>query len=116
VERDERGFRIALVADELVNAGDGSDLLGVLERAGWGLMMLPPVWYSDEVAGPLLTQIAEQVDEFARHGYDLILVGERAGLSEALSVAGTAVPVTVRPAGEGELAEFLAARPVPPVR
>jgi hypothetical protein len=112
--RDERSFRVALVADRYVNPPPGGlDGLAVLAAAGWGVMQLPDDAYPAEVAQLLLAEVAEQVDEFSRHGYRFVLVGERAGLGEALARAGVAVPPRVVPASAGELSEFLAAQPVP---
>jgi hypothetical protein len=113
--RDERSFRVALVADRYVNpAPGGLDGRAVLAAAGWGVMQLPDDVYPDEVAQLLLAEVAEQVEEFFRHGYLFILVGERTGLDEALARVGVAVPPRVVPASAGELSEFLAAQPVPP--
>lgn len=112
--RDERSYRIALVADCYVNPGPGQlDGLAVLAAAGWGVMQLPDDGYPAEVARPLLAEVAEQVEEFSRRGYGLILVGERDGLAEALSNVGVAVPDRVVPASAAELREFLANQPVP---
>jgi hypothetical protein len=107
---DLRGFRVALVADELIN-GDraGFDLLGALDEAGWGVMLLPPAWYPDAAAGPLLDAIADQVQEYARHGYALALIGARAGLEAALARAGAPVPAPVHPTTAPELRAELAA-------
>ena len=117
MEGDERGFRIALVASELVNPADGGvDALAILAGMGWGVVQLPAAWYSDEVAGPLLEHVAEEVDEFARHGYDIVRVGDRAGLAEALARLGVDDPPAITPASGGELSAFLAARPAPPPR
>lgn len=111
---DERSFRVALVADRYVNPPPGGlDGLAVLGAAGWGVMQLPDDAYPAEVARPLLAEIAEQVEEFSRHGYVFILVGERAGLDEALAVVGVAVPPRIVPASAAELGEFLAVQPVP---
>jgi hypothetical protein len=66
------------------------------------------------VARLLLAEIAEQVEEFSRHGYLFVLVGERAGLGEALARVGVGLPPGVEPASAGELSEFLAAQPDPP--
>jgi hypothetical protein len=109
MERDERSFRVALVAAELVNpAPGGLDALAVLERAGWGVMALPADWYPDDVAAPLLEQVAEQVDEFARHGYDVVLIGARAGLDAALAKLGREPPPALHaPRDEEELEAFL---------
>jgi hypothetical protein len=113
--RDERSFRVALVADRYVNpAPGGVDGLAVLAAAGWGVMQLPDDAYPAEVAGLLLAEVAEQVEEFSRHGYLFVLVGERAGLGEALARVGAAVPPRVVPANAGELSEFLAVQPDPP--
>jgi len=127
MEADERGYRVALLADELVNGSETPpvlDALGVLERAGWGVILLPPAWYPEEVAAPLLEQIAEHVDEFASHGYDVVVVGARHGLAESLATMraarlglaespamGAAAPDAVTPGSDEELAAFLAGRP-----
>jgi hypothetical protein len=113
--RDERSFRVALVADRYVNPVPGGlDGLAVLAAAGWGVMQLPDDAYPAEVAGPLLAEIAEQMEEFSRHGYLFVLVGERAGLGEALARVGVGLPPRVAPASAGELSEFLATQPDPP--
>ena len=113
--RDERSFRIALVADRYVNPQAGQfDGLAVLAAAGWGVMQLPDDGYPAEVARRLLAEVAEQVQEFSRHGYTFILVGDRDGLADALALVGIPVPGRVLPAGAAELGEFLAAQPVPP--
>jgi hypothetical protein len=117
MQGDERGFRIALVASELVNPADGGvDALAVLAEAGWGVVQLPPAWYPDDVAAPLLEQVAEEIDEFARHGYDVVLVGARAGVAEALARLGVALPPAIVPADTAALHAFLASRPAPAAR
>jgi hypothetical protein len=112
--RDERSYRVALVADRYVNPAPGQlDGLAVLAAAGWGVMQLPDDGYPAEVARQLLAGIAEQVEEFSRHGYAFIVVGERDGLAEALALVGVAVPDRIVPASAAELGGFLAAQPVP---
>jgi hypothetical protein len=111
VAQDARGFRVAVIADELVNPGAGGlDALAVLEREGWGVIQLPPAWYPDHVALPLLEQVAEQVEEFTRHGYAAVLVGAREGLAEALAAAGARLPDAIEPDSADELRAFLSAR------
>lgn len=113
--RDDRSYRVALVADRYVNPAPGQlDGLAVLAAAGWGVMQLPDDGYPAEVARQLLAGVAEQVEEFSRHGYTFIVVGERDGLADALAGVGVAVPDAIVPATAAELGEFLAAQPVPP--
>jgi hypothetical protein len=110
IDIDLRGFRVVLVADELINGdGAGFDVLGALDDAGWGVMLLPPAWYPDAAAGPLLDAIADQVHEYDRHGYAVALIGERAGLDAALTRAGLPVPAPLRAATASELLAELAA-------
>jgi hypothetical protein len=107
---DLRGFRVALVADELINQdAAGFDVLGALDEAGWGVVLLPPAWYPDTAAGPLLDAIADQIHEYGRHGYAVALIGERAGLDAALGRVGLTVPAALRPATASELQAELAA-------
>ncbi len=109
MEGDQRGFRVALVTSELLNpAAGGLDALAVLEQEDWGAIQLPAADYPDVVAGPLLDQVAEQAEEFARHGYRLALVGRRAGLAEALARHGVEVPPAIEPSSTEELRSFLA--------
>jgi hypothetical protein len=114
MERDARSFRVALMADRYVNPPPGGvDGIAVAAEAGWGVMQLPPDDYPAELAGRLLFEVAEQAEEFARHGYDLVLVGAREGLAEALARAGVAHPDGIEPLAPVALVEFLRARPLP---
>lgn len=115
MQTDERGYRIAVVPDELVNDGaSGLDVLEVLEQCGWGAIVLPPSWYPRELAEDLLTQFAEQIEEFVRHGYDVVCVGSCAGLVAPLERLGLAAPDSAP--DPDDLASFLRARPDPPAR
>jgi hypothetical protein len=108
VDGDERGFRVALVTDELVNPPSGGlDALAVLEEEGWGVIQLPPSDYPDEITDPLLDQVAEQAEEFARHGYRLAIVGRYEALAGALASRGVAIPPQIDPASVEELRAFL---------
>ena len=92
-----------------MNPGDGElDALAVLEQEGWGVIQLPAADYPDEVAAPLLEQVAEQAEEFARHGYTLALIGHRDGLSEALAGFGLQPPRQIEPSTVEQLRAFLA--------
>lgn len=109
MDTDERGFKVALVAGELLNPhGGGLDALAVLEEEDWGAIQLPAADYPDDVARPLLDQAAEQAEEFARNGYTLAVVRGRPGLAEALARYGVAPPPAADPASADELRAFLA--------
>ncbi len=110
MELDVRSFCVALVADELINEGAaGFDLLGLLDRTGWGVIALPPGWYPEAVAGPLLAEVADHVYEFSRNGYAIALIGQRAGLEAALARVGIAAPEPIDPCHPVPLEAALAA-------
>jgi hypothetical protein len=110
MDGDARGFKVALVQGELLNPGSEVDALAVLEQENWGAIQLPASDYPDAVAGPLLEQVAEQAEEFARHGYRLALIGHRDGLSAALAGYGLDEPPSIKPSTAAELRAFLAAQ------
>ncbi len=61
MKRDERSFRIALMADRYVNPGSGGvDGLAAAARAGWGVLQLPPEDYPADLVKLLLFEVAEQ--------------------------------------------------------
>ena len=71
------------------------------------MIQLPAADYPDEVAGPLLEQVAEQAEEFVRNGYALALVGSRDGLTAALERCNVPAPRQIEPASADELRAFL---------
>jgi hypothetical protein len=108
MQPDERGFRIAVVADEMANSqAAGFDVLEVLEHAGWGAILLPPAWYPSDVRAELLIQLAEHVEEFTRHGYEVVCIGSCESLAEPLAQLGVAMPPSVTPASQRELSSLL---------
>ena len=124
MEGDLRSFRVAVCADALVNPEPGGlDALAVCERTGFGVMQLPATWYPADVAAGWLEQVAEQLDEYLRRGYSVVLVmpagdpaaaGQREALAAALAVIGHALPLEFESDGDaGALEAFLRAQPVP---
>jgi hypothetical protein len=124
MEGDARGFRVAVCADGLVNPEPGGlDALEVCERTGFGVMQLPATWYPDDVAAGWLEQVAEQLDEYLRHGYAVVLVTiagdadaarQRSALADALAAIGHGLPPEHESTGDADaLEEFLRAQPVP---
>ena len=82
---DVRGWRMALVPDALINPPERArtalpDVLGVLEASGYGVLQLPPKGGH----GLLLAVIADQVAEYAHHGYAVVAVGVRGEPGEGL--------------------------------
>ena len=75
---DSRGWRMALVPEVLVNPPPQAraalpDVLQVLEANGYGVLQLPPA--GDH--GLLLAVIADQIAEYAHHGYAVVAIGIR---------------------------------------
>lgn len=114
MDPDQRSFRVALVADRYVNPPPGGlDAMAVLLGADWGAIQLPSDRYPDDVAVPLLDQVAEQTEEFHRRGYDIVVIGGRVGLDGALAAAGVPPPDRIDAGSAQELADFLRRRPLP---
>jgi hypothetical protein len=75
---DARGWRIALVPDTLINPRNENraalpEALRVLDACGYGVLQLPPPGEH----GRLLAVIADQVAEYAHHGYAVVAIGIR---------------------------------------
>ena len=68
---DPRGRRVAVVADARLEA-----LLPELRAGGFGVIQLPPPGLGPEVTAAWLEQVAEQVAEFARHDYEVVLADD----------------------------------------
>jgi len=78
VSQDARGWRIALVPGILINppaadSGAVPDVLDILEVNGYGVLQLPPPGEHRL----LLAAIADQVAEYAHHGYAIVAIGVR---------------------------------------
>jgi hypothetical protein len=76
VNRDTRGWRMALVPDILINPplrirGELPDILRVLDASGYGVVQLPPPGEHRL----LLAVIADQIAEYSHHGYAVVAIG-----------------------------------------
>ncbi len=76
---------MALVPDTLVNPRNRArstlpDVLGVLTDCGYGVLQLPPPGEH----GLLLAVIADQVAEYAHHGYAVVAIGLRGDPGDGL--------------------------------
>jgi hypothetical protein len=111
VDEDRRSFRVALVSDRYINPRNGGlDAMPVLLDHDWGVIQLPAARYPSDVARPLLELVAEQAEEFHRHGYDLVIIGSRPGLTRALTAVGIRRLDRIEPASAAELKAFLRKR------
>ena len=75
---DARGWRVALVPETLINPPATMrarlpDVLSVLEANRYGVLQLPPPGGHSL----LLAVIADQVAEYAHHGYAVVAIGLR---------------------------------------
>ncbi len=116
---DERSFRVALVADALVNPAPGApDGIAICGDAGWAVMQLPAGSYPADVRASALEQVAEHADEFLRRGYALVLLttpadGESEPLARALSVVDRELPPVHAVTSAESASAFLASQPQP---
>ena len=116
---DERSFRVALVADALVNPAAGApDGVAICHDAGWAVMQLPAASYPAEVRASALEQVAEHADEFIRRGYALVLLTTpddpaREPLARALALLDRELPPVHSVTSLDETLAFLAAQPAP---
>jgi hypothetical protein len=88
---DVRGWRVALVPDALINPrgrsrADLPDVLAALDAHGYGVLQLPPPGRH----GLLLAVIADQVAEYAHHGYAVAAIGVRGDPADGLHWRGLA--------------------------
>ncbi len=84
---DPRSRRVAVVADALL-----ASRLGELRDRGFGVMQLPPAEVGVEASREWLALTAEQVAEYHRTGYEVLLIDDGSwgvALDEALAVLGS---------------------------
>ena len=83
---DPRSGRVAVVADALFD-----EKLDELREGGWGVIQLPPRELDPDAANEWLALTAEQVAEYRRTGYEVVLVDDgtwRDALATALATLG----------------------------
>ena len=81
---DVRGWRIALIADALLNAGPRTslpDVLAILAASNYGVLQLPPAGRAHAL---LLAVTADQVIEYSHHGYAVVAIGLKGKVESGL--------------------------------
>lgn len=95
---DPRARKIAVVADGLL-----LERLPQLSSDGYGVMQLPPATLDPSTAAEWLEQTAEQIAEYRRNDYEVVLVDdgawsvELAQALERLGVEPLSTPSSHRP-------------------
>jgi uncharacterized lipoprotein YmbA len=74
---DPRSEKVAVVPEALF-----VELLPELRAAGYGLMQLPPSDLATAVAAEAVSQLAEQIVEYRRNDYEVVLAGTGAWCAE----------------------------------
>jgi hypothetical protein len=98
VSDDPRARKIAVVADELL-----LERLPQLRNEGYGVMQLPPATLDPATAAAWLQQTAEQIAEYRRNDYEVVLLDDGAwsaglaGALERLGVEPLSTPSSRRP-------------------
>lgn len=73
---DPRGYRVALVADAIVNEGAASfDVLAALESHRFGVIVLPPSDFSLSSIGGIVEYVIDDLTDYVRNGYRVVEVG-----------------------------------------
>jgi len=85
---DPRSRRVAVVADSLLEL-----LMPELQSRGFGAIQLPPAKLEPAVAAAWLEQVAEQVAEFIRNDYEVVLADDGTyGVELGTALAALNVP------------------------
>jgi hypothetical protein len=76
---DPRAYRVALVADAVVNEGAATfDVLAMLEAAHWGVVVLPPSDFAIGTIASIIEYVVDDLCDYARQGYGVVIVGSSA--------------------------------------
>ncbi len=79
--KDDRSFKLAIVADYFINPARYRDLprnpavYDVLRDLGYGILKMPEAGYPSEKAAEYLIPVMDQAEEYIKRGYQVIAVG-----------------------------------------
>ena len=73
---DPRGYRVALVADAIVNEGAAAyDVVSALEAATFGMVVPPPSEFALRTIASTMEYIVDDLADYARQGYRVVVIG-----------------------------------------
>ncbi|MCX6519341.1 MAG: hypothetical protein NTZ21_01600 [Actinobacteria bacterium] len=73
---DPRGYRVALVADAIVNEGAAEyDVVSALEAATFGMIVPPPSEFTLRTIASTMEYIVDDLADYAKQGYRVVVIG-----------------------------------------
>ncbi|MEO6126589.1 MAG: hypothetical protein ABIR32_23045 [Ilumatobacteraceae bacterium] len=73
---DPRAYRVALVADAIVNEGAaGYDAVALLDDAAFGVVVLPPSDFTVSTIGSIVEYVIDDLVDYRNKGYAIVVVG-----------------------------------------
>ncbi len=76
---DPRAYRVALVADAIVNEQHGTfDALFMLDAADFGVVVLPPSDFSISTIAGIVEYVVDDLVDYRSNGYRVVVIGSSA--------------------------------------
>lgn len=76
---DPRAYRVALVADAIVNDGAVPyDLVALLDAADFGVIVLPPSDFEISTIGSIVEYVVDDLVDYRAKGYAVVVIGDSA--------------------------------------
>jgi hypothetical protein len=73
---DPRGYRVALVADAIVNDGMARyDVVAALDAATFGMVVPPPSDFALRTIASTMEYVVDDLADYARQGYRVVVIG-----------------------------------------
>lgn len=72
---DPRGYRVALIADAVVNGGAARfDAVAILQANHYGMIVLPPDDFDVPTIASIVEYVVDDLAEYAAQGYRVVIV------------------------------------------
>lgn len=73
---DPRAYRVALVADAVINDGAAAfDAMAALEAHQFGIIVLPPSDFTVNSIGSIVEYVVDDLTDYERNGYRVVEIG-----------------------------------------